>query len=261
MFTNKNNQILSLQVQSTQFIGKALHTFAEITSTNEYAKQCIAKNEPLHGTVILADYQSKGRGQASNRWQSAAGKNILASIIFRPKLVNVNEQFIMNKFISVAIAETVEKLCNEKVAIKWPNDILIDGQKLCGLLIENILRKQNIEYSIVGIGLNVNQVAFAEQPNATSLKLVLGTDVDRMDFLEQLFLRIEFWIDEFNQTKFGNIKRAYFSRLYQYQEKANYKVKDDVVRGEIMGVTNQGQLQVLINNKIELFANKEIVFL
>ena len=107
----------------------------------------------------------------------------------------------------------------------------------------------------------MNQVAFAEQPNATSLKLVLGTDVDRMDFLEQLFLRIEFWIDEFNQAKFGNIKRAYFSRLYQYQEKANYKVKDDVVRGEIMGVTNQGQLQVLINNKIELFANKEIVFL
>lgn len=253
---------MSLQVKTTNFIGKELHYFDEIDSTNKFAKHLIANSKPSHGSVILAEFQKAGRGQDSNTWHSAPGKNLLFTIIFQPEKLTVKQQFICNKFISVALAETLQGYVRGKVEIKWPNDLLINGRKIAGILIETFLKGNNIGCLIVGVGCNVNQIHFPSNLlNATSLQLEEGIEVDRNQLLEKLFVNFEKWISRFNQDRFGDIKRAYYSRLFQYQEQHTYSAKAEVFRGEIIGVNTVGALVMNVNGSLRTFANKEIKFL
>ena len=253
---------MSLQVKTTNFIGKELHYYEEISSTNECAKQLIANSKPSHGAVILADFQLKGKGQAGNVWQSAKGKNLLFSILLKPNQLEVTAQFIWNMMISVALAEGLQQFVNNKVQVKWPNDIVIERRKIAGILIENTLQGTTISHLIAGVGLNVNQLHFAPELTAvSSLAMERGVEFEKIAVLEQLLRNVEYWIAKYEANQIGEIKRAYFSRLYQYQEIATYLVDGSQVSGEIIGVGEHGQLMVNIDGTLQQFANKEIKFL
>lgn len=253
---------MSLQVKTTQFIGKELHSYVETTSTNETAKQLIANNKPSHGAVILADYQTKGRGQSGNSWQSAPRKNLLLTLILQPKNLQVQQQFLFNMLISIAIAECIQTFVNKTVQVKWPNDVLIDGHKLAGILIENNLQGNKIAQLLVGMGINVNQIHFnSDLSKTTSLKLETGVEISRQAVLESLLTIIEHWIGLFNQDRFSTIKRTYLSQLYQYQEEKEYLINGKRETGEIIGVNETGKLVVNVQGKLLSFANKEIEFL
>lgn len=253
---------MSEQVQSTNFIGRTLYRYQEIPSTNLIAKQMIANSEPVHGSVIMADFQTNGRGQMNNVWESAAGQNLLTSILLMPKNCTIKQQFIYNFMVSIAIAKTVEHFGCTNVNIKWPNDILVQRQKICGVLIENFIQQMHISHFIIGIGLNVNQIHFSERlKQTTSLKLETGIDFSVIDVASVLFQAMETLIERFQRKEFGEIRRQYFSRLFQYQEEHLYCLPNgEQFIGEIVGVNEIGQLQVRIGNQLKSFSNKEIIF-
>lgn len=250
------------QVQSTTFLGKRLIYYPEVESTNKIAKELVSKNEPNHGTVILTGYQSKGRGQASNLWDSAPGKNLLMSLILQPENLQVQHQFYYNMLISISIAELLQTEIPKTIQIKWPNDVLIDGRKTCGILIENHLRGNFIQNLIIGIGMNVNQIHFhSTLTKVTSMKLEQGFDFNVREILEKLLLNIESWLLKFNHRDFGDIRRAYHAKLYRHQEEGEYRAEGGQFTGEIIGVNEKGQLQIKIGNQLKNFSNKEIEFL
>ena len=141
-----------------------------VDSTNTYLSG-IASNSP-HGTCVLADRQSAGRGQRGNTWESEPGKNLTFSVLLRPDGLHASQQFRISQAVSLAITDTLDGFLPEGIEakVKWPNDIYVGNRKICGILIENTLCGAAIQHSIIGIGLNINQRDFlSDAPNPVSL--------------------------------------------------------------------------------------------
>ncbi len=153
----------------------SLHHFELLSSTNDKAADIVYSS----GDVIVAEFQSEGRGQRGNHWESAKGENLTFSIVVEPSGLQISEHFKLSMVASLCVARCVESLGIEGVEVKWPNDILVQGRKISGVLIENSLMGPNISRSIIGIGLNVRQGDFSEDTvratNPTSL-LIEGVE-------------------------------------------------------------------------------------
>jgi BirA family biotin operon repressor/biotin-[acetyl-CoA-carboxylase] ligase len=140
----------------------------EIDSTNAEAMRLIKQGKPAEGTCIVAGFQHNGRGQRSNTWTSRPGENLLASFILYPRPAMAQQPFLLSKCIALAVLKTIKSFSSSNVSIKWPNDIMIDGKKAAGILLENQWAGSNWQTAIAGIGINVNQTEFALE-KATSL--------------------------------------------------------------------------------------------
>ncbi len=156
----------------------------EVDSTNNYLKEWF-RREPLgEGTTVVADYQTRGRGQRGNGWSSEKGENLLFSLLLYPKGIKANEQFILSRIASLAVKWVLDRFTGD-ICIKWPNDIYWGEKKIAGMLIENDLLRGEVTRSVVGIGINVNQRRFpAELPNPVSLRQITGVEHDRARLLE-----------------------------------------------------------------------------
>ena len=149
---------------------------AEVASTNGYARGLATDGGAV---LVTADYQTAGRGQRGNSWESASGVNLLFSLVITPVGVSASQQFVLCELISVALCEVLSRYVPD-VRIKWPNDIYYRDQKLCGILIEHDLEGVHLSRTIIGVGLNVNQVHFmGDAPNPVSLFQILGHEVER----------------------------------------------------------------------------------
>ena len=138
-------------------MGHSLVFMPECHSTNDEASRLIQNSNVLEGTVVITGNQTAGRGQRGNAWFSEPGKNLTFSILIKPSFLSVKNQFYLNIAFSLGLFDYLKEVLKTEVKIKWPNDILVNGKKICGILIENHLQAQHIQHSIVGIGLNVNQ--------------------------------------------------------------------------------------------------------
>ena len=136
-------------------------------STNDKVKMLIKSKKILSGDLIVAKYQYGGRGQRTNKWYSSYGKNLLCSLFYMPLDIKSDRTFLINQVVSLAVLKTIRKFNNEKCLIKWPNDILSVNKKIAGILVENSLSSDKVNYSIIGLGININQVFFKRLPNAT----------------------------------------------------------------------------------------------
>lgn len=185
----KSEQISKLL--NTQVIGKNIFSFEEINSTNTFAKT-LDKKFANHGTLIIAEKQTKGRGRFERKWESEEGKNLLFSIILQPgqEIQNIG---ILPLCTGSAIAEVIEKSFSLKTECKWPNDILINGKKVCGILIESTYIENKIEKLIIGIGINVNQEIFPDEiaDTATSLKKETGLNINRTGLLAEVINNLD----------------------------------------------------------------------
>lgn len=173
----------------TELIGKKIFAFETIDSTNDCAKVLVTNNQP-EGTLVISEYQTKGHGRFKRDWVSEPGKNLLFSIILKP---NIDEKHyhLLTFFIANSIAQVIEKDFKIKVMAKWPNDLLINEKKFCGILLESVM-KDNICYIICGIGININQTVFHDNiKNATSLKRELHKDIDRIKFLQNILKNLD----------------------------------------------------------------------
>lgn len=175
---------------STKFIGQSIIYLPVTSSTMDAAKEEVRHNAP-EGTAVLAEEQTKGRGRLKRSWVTPPGSCLAVTLVLYPDK-KVLPYLIM--VASLAVVESIEKTTGLKAQIKWPNDVLINGKKVCGILIENGFRGSNVAYAVIGIGINVNVNIsnIAEiSATATSLADVLGKEVSRLELLRNLFISME----------------------------------------------------------------------
>ena len=173
---------------NTQFIGQNIIYFNQVDSTNTFAIELMKQKMASDGTVVLAEFQGKGRGQSQNVWTSEAFENLLLSIVIKPVTNFHTDPFSINKTLAVSMHTLIQKLLpKEKVHIKWPNDLYVGNRKICGILVENNFTGQKLNWSIAGIGLNINQkFEHLQHLQATSLHEKSGHAFERDEVLKQL---------------------------------------------------------------------------
>lgn len=236
-----------------------IRTFEELSSTNDYACDLLRHELVSDFTVIQADYQTKGRGQRGNSWVSNPRENLLFSIILHPNHISAEEQFILSQAVSLALYETVNLFC-ENVHIKWPNDIYVRDNKIAGILIENMLEGKHITSSVVGIGLNVNQVSFADVPNPTSLYVESGCLLQRDEVLYTFLVYCQEYYT-FIQTKPEYIRQQYNAVLYRKDVMSSYIDTGGMFRGEIKYVAPNGRLHIIDEyGRVKKYYFKEVAY-
>jgi BirA family transcriptional regulator, biotin operon repressor / biotin---[acetyl-CoA-carboxylase] ligase len=244
------------------FIGKIVHHFPSLGSTNAYAADYLANNDPNEGTVISAGFQHQGRGQVGSSWQSEADKNLLLSIILYPHFLDPYYAFRLNMAVALGVAETIRQFIPGAVAIKWPNDIYIDDRKVAGILLQNGIAGRRMQWTVAGVGLNVNQTVFdAALPNPTSLALENGKPLELTAVRETLFYRIEGAYLQLKRDP-AALQKAYLSALYRFGEPAPFLRTAGGRRftGRITGVTDTGRLMIDTDLGLQTFDLKEIQF-
>jgi len=233
-----------------------------VPSTNSYVSELLKKEKLQEGTIILTDYQSAGKGIGKNAWESEKGKNLLFSIVLYPDFLKVSQQFMISKFVALAIQKYLA-FKSRHISIKWPNDIYYTDKKIAGILIENSITGVKINHSIIGIGININQTEFTSNaPNPISLKQIIGDDFYLQDELVELKYHLAKYYNKLKYENFKDLNREYLLNLYKYKVWCDYKTQDTLFRGKIIGVNDFGHLKVLTSDEeIKGFDMKEIEFI
>lgn len=219
--------------------------FDEINSTNVYLYDKISEKNDISDTVVVAAHQTAGRGMDKNRWESEAGKNLLFSIALNVNFLEAENQFKISQAVSVAIVETLSQFVdNQQLYVKWPNDIYFGDKKLAGMLIQNTIEGRMMGVSIIGIGLNVNQIEFSSDiPNPISLKQISGEDFDLENLLNLLIKNIKSSVEglRIKENQIA-INEKYISKAYRYRQWADYVYKNKVKSMIINGFDCYGRL-------------------
>lgn len=234
-----------------------------IDSTNSFLRQLSAK-EPLEDyTVVMTDYQTHGRGQMGTRWASQQSKNLMVSVFKDVSYLAIENNFYISVVVSLSILKALESLHIRKLRIKWPNDILSDNKKLAGVLIENVIKQNQLQASIIGFGLNVNQTEFDALPNASSLLMLTGTVFHLDEVLQRILKQLQLHFDLLEQGHFEQLKEIYEQHLFRKDRPSTFKNHEEhLFSGIIKGISKSGNLQVSIeDHTIKEFDLKEIQLL
>ena len=201
--------------------------------------------------LVTADFQTAGRGQAGNSWESEAGKNLLFGLLFHPREVEANRQFILSQAVALSICETLSDYA-EDIRIKWPNDIYWKDRKICGMLIENTLVGRCIENCIIGAGININQQTFcSDAPNPVSLRQITGKEQEPVFILADTIKRFKDYYRKIQQGQTEDIVRNYRERLYRHNGFHLYQDADGVFEAEqrrAIGIEIKADVLVLVKS-------------
>ena len=228
---------------NTRYIGKEIHYFREVDSTNEVAKKLAREGAP-EGTIIIAESQSRGKGRRGKKWISPLGGAWL-SIILRPNTLPINAPQLT--FIAgVAAAQTIKDEYGLDAGIKWPNDVLIDNKKVCGVLTEISTEIDTIDYIVTGIGIDanidVNLLPPELRDTTTSIKSELDHDISRMILVQKFLGNFETMYDEFNKGNFQEILRKWRQLSKTIGRQVEIRKGTEFIRGEAVGVNSKGAL-------------------
>ena len=228
---------------NTRYIGKEIHYFREVDSTNEVAKKLAREGAP-EGTIIIAESQSRGKGRRGKKWISPLGGAWL-SIILRPNTLPINAPQLT--FIAgVAAAQTIKDEYGLDAGIKWPNDVLIDKKKVCGVLTEISTEINTIDYIVTGIGIDanidVNLLPPELRDTTTSIKSELDHDISRMILVQKFLGNFETMYDEFNKGNFQEILRKWRQLSKTIGRQVEIRKGTEFIRGEAVGVNSKGAL-------------------
>lgn len=219
----------------------------ETPSTNQYLGELCSRQaaELEELTTVMADYQSAGKGQRGNSWESEAGKNLLFSFVLYPSFLEARQQFVLSQIVSLAIKEELERWTDE-VSIKWPNDIYWRDKKLCGILIENELSGSRIKRCIAGVGLNVNQSEFhSDAPNPVSLLQITGKETDSPTLLSLILSRVEDYYERLRIVGYDAysavIALRYARSLFRREGLHPYEDKDGRFLARLLRVEPDGR--------------------
>ncbi|MEX1160334.1 MAG: biotin--[acetyl-CoA-carboxylase] ligase [Balneolaceae bacterium] len=240
-------------------MGRSAFCFKELDSTNSHAKK-MRIDASLHGSVVLADHQTGGRGQHSRKWQTEAGANLTFSLIFAPKK---QDRFtLLTLACALAVSEAIEEETGICTRLKWPNDILHEGQKICGILTETQFSGSKLERIIIGIGLNVNQLNFSEElaSIATSLAIINSKKIKREQLLAAILKKTEYYYRLWTQYKPELVKQINRA-LIGYGNWVHILINGKEMNGEykFLGVNDTGAL-VVLNSRLEVqtFAYEQV---
>ena len=224
-------------------IGNIITRFNSLESTNNFVAKQLIEGLYANGEVILARFQTEGRGQRGSTWQSLPGENLTFSFAVPSNFLNIHEHFILSKAVSVAIYEMLSAILGSDVHIKWPNDILVSDQKICGILLETKLVNSE-KHTIVGIGLNINQVDFNPAYKATSLALQLGKTVVLDSVLRDLLVSLNRNLDPVLNGYFDDVEFRYKEALYGAGHWIQFSEEHRSFQGQIKEVDNEGVILV-----------------
>ena len=234
-----------------------------IDSTNNYLKKIILNEGVNDYTVVTAKFQTQGKGQLGTEWESEHSKNLICSVYKKEINIKVQDQFVISALVSLALIKTLRKVNLSNMHIKWPNDIMSDNKKICGILIENIVKENYIKDTVIGIGLNVNQTIFNNLPNAASIKNLIGTTCSIDEILKDLVKNIKYCFNELDKSSINSIFEKYEDALFRINKPSTFKnSKGEVFSGYIKGVSRLGKLSVMLeDNLVESYDLKEISIL
>lgn len=235
---------------------------AETDSTNRWLQE--HKGEyPAENIVVTTHYQTAGRGQGCNSWESEKGKNLLTSVLVHPTVIKPSRQFLLSMCGALAVKETVEHYVNEGITLKWPNDIYWNDRKLSGTLIETSIHKGILKDCIFGVGLNVNQTVFrSNAPNPVSIAQITGQETD-LEEITKLFSETFFqWYDRLISQGEDEIMKLYHSSLYRKEGFFRYEDHTGEFEAELTGVYPDGHLLLRdTSGKERKYAFKEVNFI
>jgi BirA family transcriptional regulator, biotin operon repressor / biotin---[acetyl-CoA-carboxylase] ligase len=236
----------------TLFIGKNIVFLPEIPSTNSYAMHLLKNVNLAEGTLVHTANQTQGKGQWDKRWSSEPSSNLTASVILKPSFIDLKKQFFLYQIAALACYDTITDLLDNgqfDIKIKWPNDILVNRKKVAGILIENNIQPGRINWSVVGIGMNVNQVSFPEHLNAGSLKLASGKDFEVNKVMNLLCENLEKYYLRLKNKNFSEIRSIYLERLFGLNKCLKFDVAGRVEELTVSGISEIGLLVLVDKNK------------
>ncbi|MCH4896975.1 biotin--[acetyl-CoA-carboxylase] ligase [Marinilabiliaceae bacterium JC040] len=234
----------------------------ELASTNEYMSLLLHSKEVDDHSVIVCNKQTSGKGQKGNFWEAEEGKNLTFSLLYKPFELLAMDQFTISIIISLGICDYLKEKAIDNVKIKWPNDIYVGDNKVCGILIEHEISGEYLNSSICGVGLNINQEEFkSSAPNPVSLINITNQKYSLekellilLDCIEKRYITIED-----NRDLLWNDYKNY---LYRFNKVYKYKTEDGIIEGKIVGVNKYGQLLLKSKDlKINEYSFKEISFI
>ncbi len=244
------------------FIGQEQVILPSCHSTNQVAADLMAEGKAKDGLLVITNDQTAGKGQRGNSWESQPFQNLTFSLVLKPKFLPIQHQFDLTVITSLALVQSLEKLGLSEVSIKWPNDIFLDSRKLAGILIENTLRADLLESTIIGIGLNVNQSKF-KTPAATSMRLETGQLFILDEVLAVLLSEFQHLYQELQSETSQHLRQRYLRYLHWMGQEhmfINNRTKTPF-KGSIQGIDEYGKLQIAKDNGIVTFDFKEVAFL
>ena len=237
------------------------HHFKELDSTNAYLQRQQSERD-IRNWVVSTDEQTAGKGMGSNGWESEVGKNLTFSLAVDVGFMPAERQFLLSEAVALGLYEALIPLIPvEKLHIKWPNDIYYESRKLSGILINSTIKANLMDVSIIGIGLNVNQMHFQDWPtHPVSLKMITGKDYDLQPLLEQIAEHIIIKV-ELLKTDPEAIEQEYLKRLFRYRTWADYEVSGKNMQLFMTGIDKFGRLQLIDEaQQSYCFEIKEIKF-
>lgn len=259
--------------RNAHVIGKVLCPHDTLDSTNEAARRLMSKSEPADGTVIWAADQAAGRGQFDNQWYSTRGESALFSVILRPKALAVADQFVLTLMVTLSVMDGIEAICGplDRLEVKWPNDLYLDGHKIAGVLIENQCMGQRIASTIAGVGINVRQ---DEMPlhlsRATSLRTITGRAIDPPDVMTSILRSLDERYVEFNDSVHRPHRReelrrgwhaAFERRMLGHGCDLMFRWGIATFPARVCGVSRSGQLHLRRDDEDLFFHLKEVEWL
>lgn len=231
-------------------------------STNSYLKRLLVERSLQDFLVVFAKNQTNGRGQRGSEWLSDHGKNLTFSVLKRNLLVSPDQQFMLNILVSLSIVKALESFDVPKLSIKWPNDILSDSFKISGVLIENLIKNNQIMYSIIGIGLNVNQLKFEGLTRVSSLKNIMPLEIEKEELLINIIEKLKIYFKMYSENESKFFTSEYESYLFRKDKPSTFRIKNDkLVSGIIRGVSDSGKLCVQMEDFDKEFDLKELKLL
>lgn len=239
-------------------LGRKILQIERVDSTNNYVANLMNVGKIEHGTVILAEEQTQGKGQRGAQWLSKAGENLIFSIYLDTANLSVREQFSITQFSSLSVVNTLKKW-NIDADVKWPNDIYVSGRKIAGILIENQVKGERLNGTIVGIGLNVNQTEFGELVT-TSVKLEKGMFISIQEVVFSLLEELNSTWELLENGQLEQLNNRYLEKLWLLNQPALFKDSQGEFTGIITGITENGFLQVIRNGVPKTYDLKEISF-
>lgn len=231
-------------------IGEPFFELSEVDSSNNYAMRQVQAHLAGHGTTWFAHFQNAGKGQRGKHWKAEPGQNIMMSCIVEPKGISIDNQFVLNAAVALACFDFFNKYAIDKTSIKWPNDIFWGDRKAGGILIENIVKGEKWKYSVVGIGININQTLFPEGiRNPVSLKQITGKTFNVIDLAKELCGVLENRWKQFLSKSYNGLIAEYCNHLYKINQQATFKKGNAVFNAIVTGVNKKGELLIHTGNQ------------
>ena len=242
------------------FLGKQIVYMPTCHSTNDTAREHVRNTATIEGAVFITDDQTQGKGQRGNSWEAKPGENLTFSVVLTPTFLKADKQFFLNIIASLAVNDTIETfLPNDQVLVKWPNDVYLNGGKVAGILVENAFQGSRLSSTVVGIGLNVNQLSFKVN-TATSLAKEAGSAFGLEEVLHSLLMNLEKYYLQLKREQYDLLKEAYYGKLLGYAQTRKYLAEYEF-EGKITRVEDSGYLIIESKQGEHRFDFKEVQFL